>query len=94
MQEKGLQDVVHRNKIKFESNDDLVDQAFCKFNENSINNQDSHSQIQNDGTPGAECPNENDSEYTEISKTSAIPNFMQQLNAATLSQLYPPNITS
>ena len=28
MQEKGVQDVVHRNKIKFESNDDLVDQAF------------------------------------------------------------------
>ena len=89
MQEKGVQDVVHRNKIKFESNDDLVDQAFCKFNENSINNQDSHSQIQNDGTPGAEYPNENDSEYTEISKTSAIPNFMQQLYPNFIHQILP-----
>ena len=28
MQEQGLQDVVNRNKIKFESYADLVDQAF------------------------------------------------------------------
>ena len=34
LQEKGVQDVVHRNKIKFEPNDDLVDQAFSEFNEN------------------------------------------------------------
>ena len=38
---------------------------FSQFNENSINNQDSHSQIENDETPGAEYPNENDSEDTE-----------------------------
>ena len=65
MQEQGVQDVVTGNKIKFEPYGDLVDQAFSQFNENSINNQDSHSQIENDETPGAEYPNENDSEDTE-----------------------------
>ena len=32
---------------------DLVDQAYSKFNETLINNQDSHSQIKNDETAGA-----------------------------------------
>ena len=44
---------------------DLADQAFCQFNENLINNQDSHSQIENDEIPGTEYHNENDSEDTE-----------------------------
>ena len=35
---------------------------FCQCNENSISNQISHSQIENDETPGAKYPNENDSE--------------------------------
>ena len=65
IQEQGVQDAVTGNKIKFEPYGDLVDQAFSQFNENSINNQDSHSQIENDETPGAEYPNENDSEDTE-----------------------------
>ena len=75
LQEQGVQDVVNRNKIKFEPYRDLVDQAFSQFNENSINNQDPHSQIKNDETSEAEYLNENDSEDTEINKISAIPNF-------------------
>ena len=38
---------------------DLVDQAFSQFNENSFNNQDPHSQVENDETPVAEYLNEN-----------------------------------
>ena len=70
LQEQGVQDFVNRNKIKFEPYGDLVDQAFSQFNENSINNQDPHSQIENDETPEAEYDNENDSEDTETNKTS------------------------
>ena len=79
LQEQGVQDVVNRNKIKFEPYGYLLDQAFSQFNENSINNQDSHSQIENDEIPGTEYPNENDLEDTETNKTSAIPNFMPQI---------------
>ena len=64
------------NKPKLEPYGDLVDQAFSQFNENSINNQDPHSQIENEETQEAEYPNENDSEDTETNKTSEIPNFM------------------
>ena len=46
LQDQGVQDFVNRNKIKFEPYNDLVDQAFSQFNENSINNQDPHSQIE------------------------------------------------
>ena len=54
---------VNISKIKFEPNDDLVDQAFPQFNENaiSINNQDPHSQTDNDETLVAEYPNGNKS---------------------------------
>ena len=31
---KGFQDMVNRNKIKFETYSDLIDQAFSQFNEN------------------------------------------------------------
>ena len=79
LQEQGVQDVVNSNKIKFEPYGDLVDQVFSQFNENSINNQDPHSQIENYETPEAEYPNENDSEETETNKTSAIPNLMSQV---------------
>ena len=75
MQEQGVQDVVNRSKVNFEAYGDLVDQAFSQFNENYINKQDSHSQIENDETPGAEYPNED----TKTNKTSAIPNFMPQI---------------
>ena len=79
LQEQGVQDVVNRNKIKAEPYGDLVDQAFSQFNENSINNQDPHGQIENDETLEAGYPNENDSEDTKTNKTSAIPNFMPQV---------------
>ena len=46
LQEQGVQDAVNRNKIKFVPIGDFVDQAFSQFNENSINNQDPHSQIE------------------------------------------------
>ena len=37
-----------KHKVKFEPYGDLVDQAFSQFDENLINNQDPHSQIEND----------------------------------------------
>ena len=67
LQEEGVQDVVHINKMKFELYGDLVDQAFSQFNENLINNQDPHSQI------------ESDSEKEKTNKTSALPSFMPQI---------------
>ena len=56
LQEKGVQDVVNRSKIKFEPYGDLINQAFSQFNEKSINNQDPHSQTENGEKPGAESP--------------------------------------
>ena len=53
--------------------------SFSQFNENSINNQNPHSQIENDETSGAEYPNENNSEDSETNKTSTISNIMPQL---------------
>ena len=79
LQEQGVQDVAYRNKITFEPYGDLVDQAVSQFNENSINNQDPQSQIENDETPEAKYPNENDSEDTEKNKNSVISNFMLQI---------------
>ena len=79
MQKQGFQDVVNRNKIKFESYGELVDQAFSQSNESSINNQDQHSQIRNDETPEAEHPNENDSGDAKTNQTSAITNFTPQI---------------
>ena len=46
------------DKIKFDPQDDLVDQAFSQFKENSINNQDPHIETENDETPEAEHTNE------------------------------------
>ena len=54
LQEQGVQNVINRNKIKFEPYGGLVDQAFSQFNENLINNRDAHIQIENDKTPEAE----------------------------------------
>ena len=69
---------MNRNKIKFEPCGELVNQAFSQFNENIINNQDPHRQIENDDTPEEEYPNENDSEDTETNKTSIL-NIMSQI---------------
>ena len=63
----------------FESYGHLADQAFSQFNENLISNQDLHTQIENDVTPVAEYPSENDLEDTETNKTSAFRNFMLQI---------------
>ena len=53
---------------------------FSQYNENLINNQNPElRQIENDETPGAEYPNENDSEDKETNESSAIPNFMPKL---------------
>ena len=79
MKLRRVQDGINRNKIKFEPYDDLVDQAFSAFNENSFNNQDQHSQIENYETPEVEYPNEIDSEDTETNKTSANSHFMPQI---------------
>ena len=79
LQKQRVHDVANGNKIKFGPYGDLVGQAFSEFNENSIKNQDPHSQIENYETPRAEYCNENDSEDTEINQTSAFPNFMSQI---------------
>ena len=52
LEKEGVQDVVNINIMKFESYGDLVDQGFLQFNENLINNQDPHSEIENEETPG------------------------------------------
>ena len=52
LQEEGVQDVVNINKMKSEPYVDLLDQQFLQFNENLMNNQDTHSQMENDETPG------------------------------------------
>ena len=57
LQEQGVQDFVSRNKKKFEPCSDLVDQVFSQFNENSINNQDPHNEIEDDEILEAEYPN-------------------------------------
>ena len=58
MQEQGVEDIVNRNKINFKPYCDVVDQDFSQFNENSISNQEPHSQIKNE-TPEVEYLNEN-----------------------------------
>ena len=63
LQQEGVQDVV--KQIKFEPYGDLFDQAFSQIKDYLINNQDLHSQIENDETPGAEYPNEGVSEEGE-----------------------------
>ena len=65
----------------FERHGHLVDQAFSQFNEDSINNQEPNSQTEKDETPMAEYPNENDSDNTEIDKTSSIPNLTKSQKA-------------
>ena len=50
-QKEQVQDVINISKMKFEPYGDLDDQAFVQFNENLINNQDPHSQIENHETP-------------------------------------------
>ena len=52
-----------------------------QFNTNLIDNQDPYSQIGNDETPGAEYPNESDSENEDTNRTSALSNFMPQILA-------------
>ena len=79
LQEQGVQDIVSNKKIKSESYGDLVDEEYSGLNETLTNNQEPHSQIENDEISGAEFPNDNDSEGTEINKTSAVPNFLPQI---------------
>ena len=68
-----------RTGVKFESYDYLVDQVFPQFNKNSINNQHSHSQIENYETPAVEYPNENDLGDTDRNKASAMSTFMPKI---------------
>ena len=49
-----------------------------QFNENLINNENPHSQIENNETPEAEYPNESDSDE-ETNRIFALPNFMPQI---------------
>ena len=52
---------------------------YSRLSETLIENQDPHSQIKNNEIPGAEYPNDNDSEDIETNKTSTIPTFMPQI---------------
>ena len=79
LQEQEVQDVVNINKIKSEPYDDFVDEAYSKFNETLMKNQDPHSQTENDEIPGVKHSYENDSEDTETVETFAIPNFMPKI---------------
>ena len=79
LQERGVQDIININKIKFEPSGDFAEETHSRLNEILINNQDPHGQIENGETPGAEYPNENVSEDTEINKTFTIPTFMPQM---------------
>ena len=55
----------------------LVDEVYSRLNETLINNQDPRSQIENDEIPGAEYPNDNDSEDTEtIIQKTFIPQIL------------------
>ena len=65
---------------------DLIDQAFLQFNENLINKQDPHSQIENDVILGAEYFNESASEEEGTNKTSALHNLMPQIYQMMKSQ--------
>ena len=49
------------------------------LNENLINNQDPHSQIENDQIIRAEYPDNNDWEDTETNKNSKILTFLTQI---------------
>ena len=80
LQEKGVQGIENINKIKFEPYGNLVDEVYSRLNETLVNNQNPHSQIENDEIPGAEYPNDNDSEDTETNKTSTIPTFMPKIS--------------
>ena len=80
LHKEGVQDVKIISKIKSQPCGDLVEQSFLQFNENMINNQDSHSEIENYETPGTEYPNENGSEETETIETSVITTFMRSQN--------------
>ena len=73
LQTERIHDVVNINKKNFKAIWWLVCTGL-------INNQDPHSQIENDEKPGAEYPNESNSEVRETtSKTSALFNFMPQM---------------
>ena len=52
---------------------------YSRLSETLIENQDPHSQIKNNEIPGAEYPNDNDSEDIETNKISTIPTFMPQI---------------
>ena len=65
--------------MKFEPYGDLVDQAYSKFNETLVNNQDPQSQIENDETPGAEYSNESYSENRETNAAISITNFIPKI---------------
>ena len=80
LQEQGVQGIENINKIKFEPYGNLVDEVYSRLIETLVNNQNPHSQIENDEIPGAEYPNDNDSEDTETNKTSTIPTFMPKIS--------------
>ena len=74
LQEQSVQNVVNTNKIKFEPYGGLVDQAYSKFNEISINNQDPQSQIENNETPGAKYSHDiySDDRETKLHQFSTL----------------------
>ena len=79
LQEQGVQDVVNANKIKFEPYGGLVDEAYSKFNEILLNNQDPQSQFENDEILEAEYSNGSYSDDREINEAPANTNFMPKI---------------
>ena len=77
--EPDVQDVVNNNRFKFEPYGDLVEEAYAHYNENMINNQDPHGQIENEETPEAEFNNDELNERTDSNTNTAIPTFMPKI---------------
>ena len=75
----GVQNVVNRNKIKFEPYSNLADEAYSRYNAKMLESQDSFTQIENDETGEAVCSDDQDDENTDSNINSAVPIFMPRI---------------
>ena len=62
MQEQEVQNIVNVNNNKFKPYGELIDEVYSRLNDTLIINRNPYSQIENDEIPGAEYPNDKDSE--------------------------------
>ena len=75
----GVQNVVNRNKIKFEPYSNLADEAYSRYNAKMLESQDPFTQIENDETGEAVCSDDQDDENTDSNINSAVPIFMPRI---------------